>query len=156
MSVHYSVYEKTFTKKTHNTSKSKSIFTWRQYMLLFCSFFSDIVFFDNDPPRTDSDKLERRDNTLEQLMKFVPGNILLLIPSFILNYHNYIKHSVMSTFNRANYIWISLIRISIIPSNSTSLPMFLRNPYKLFVLNGIRIIWKPKCLYQVVFAFNSR
>ena len=34
----------------------------------------DAVFFDLDPPRTDTQKLARRDETFEKMIKFLPGD----------------------------------------------------------------------------------
>jgi len=39
----------------------------------------DLVFFDNDAPRTDSDKVERRDKTLEQMLAFLPEKLVKVI-----------------------------------------------------------------------------
>eukprot|EP00795_Rhopilema_esculentum_P009537 gene9537-17283_t len=39
----------------------------------------DVVFFDNDPPRTDSEKVARRDETFEKMMKFLPDIVKKII-----------------------------------------------------------------------------
>ena len=41
--------------------------------------FRDSVFFDNDPPRTDAEKIERRDITLRQLLGFFPAPLVKLL-----------------------------------------------------------------------------
>ncbi|XP_028417389.1 sorting nexin-14-like isoform X2 [Dendronephthya gigantea] len=41
--------------------------------------FRDAVFFDNDPPRTETDKMERRDKTLRQLLGFFPTPLVKLL-----------------------------------------------------------------------------
>ncbi|CAB3992411.1 sorting nexin-14-like isoform X1, partial [Paramuricea clavata] len=41
--------------------------------------FRDAVFFDNDPPRTDAEKMERRDKTLRQLLGFFPTPLVKLL-----------------------------------------------------------------------------
>ncbi|XP_046854623.1 sorting nexin-14-like [Xenia sp. Carnegie-2017] len=41
--------------------------------------FRDAVFYDNDLPRTEEDKLERRDETLRELLDFFPGPLVKLL-----------------------------------------------------------------------------
>uniref|UniRef100_A0A7M5X746 Sorting nexin n=2 Tax=Clytia hemisphaerica TaxID=252671 RepID=A0A7M5X746_9CNID len=60
-------------------SHKLSVATAEQQLVKYITLVRDIVFFDNDPPRTDTDKLERRDNTLAQLLLFVPENVKTVI-----------------------------------------------------------------------------
>lgn len=50
-----------------------AIYLFNYSFISFFLNFPDAVFFDMEPARTDTQKLERRDETFEKMMKFLPG-----------------------------------------------------------------------------------
>lgn len=52
-----------------------SLVTAELQLVSYIHLIRDIIFFDNDPPRTDSDKVERRDKTLSKMLSFFPERV---------------------------------------------------------------------------------
>ena len=52
-----------------------SLATAELQMVSYIHLIRDVIFFDNDLPRTDSDKVERRDNALVQLLNYFPRRL---------------------------------------------------------------------------------
>lgn len=44
-------------------------------LISYIHLVRDAIFFDSDPPRTDSDKVERRDCTLQKLLNYLPNKM---------------------------------------------------------------------------------
>ena len=64
-------------------------------MVSYIHLIRDAIFFDNDQPRTDSDKVERRDNTLNKLLTYFPSRLKSVIGA---DNHNLALKSLFEMF----------------------------------------------------------